>query len=82
MFLSLSPCGVLGQVYLIVSIPDLCLLAYFVALQYNYVDTLKRELIGTYAYERQALLCERFVVGWHGCHTALNFGAKAKKYVI
>ena len=29
------PCGVLGQVwYLIVSIPDLCLLTYFVALGY------------------------------------------------
>ena len=44
-----------------------------------YVDTLKRELIDTYAYKLQASLGERAVVDGHGCHTALYFGVKAKE---
>ena len=43
-----------------------------------YIDTLKRELIDANAYKLQASLCER-VVDWHGCHTALYFGVKAKE---
>ena len=47
--------------------------------QLYYVDTLKRVLIGTNAYKLQASLSEKVVVDGHGCHTALNFGVKAKE---
>ena len=43
-----------------------------------YVDTLKRELIDTNAYNLQASFCEKVVVDGHGCHTVLHFGVKAK----
>ena len=45
----------------------------------NYINTLKHELFDTNAYELQPSLSERVIVGGHGCHTALHFGAKAKK---
>ena len=44
-----------------------------------YVDTLKRDLIGTNAYKLQASMSEKVVVVRHGCHTALNCGVKAKE---
>ena len=44
-----------------------------------YIDTLKRELVDANAYELQPSLSERVIVDWHGCHTALNFGVKAKE---
>ena len=42
-----------------------------------YVDTLTRELIGTYTYKLQASLSERVAVGGNACHAALNRGVKA-----
>ena len=44
-----------------------------------HVDTLKPELIVTNAYKLQASLSEKVAVDGHGCHTALNFGVKAKE---
>ena len=44
-----------------------------------YIKTLKRELVGTYAYKLQPSLSERVIVGGHGFHTALHFGFKAKE---
>ena len=49
-----------------------------VVCQLYYIDTLKRELVDTNAYKLQPSLSERVVVNWHGCHTALHFGVKAK----
>ena len=45
---------------------------------YN-INTLKRELVNTNAYKLQPSLSERVIVDGHGCHTDLNFGAKAKE---
>ena len=44
-----------------------------------YIDTLKRELIDTNTCKLQASLSEKVVVDGHGCHTALQFGFKAKE---
>ena len=44
-----------------------------------YINTLKRELVDTYAYKLQPSLSERMIVDGHGCHTALHFGVKAKE---
>ena len=44
-----------------------------------YVDTLKRQRIGTNAYKLQASLNEKVVVDGHECHTTLKFGDKAKE---
>ena len=44
-----------------------------------YVDTLKRELVGTGACGLRPSLSERVIVDGHGCHTALHFGVKAKE---
>ena len=44
-----------------------------------YIKTLTRELFDTNAYKLQSSLSERVIVDGHGCHTALNFGAKAKE---
>ena len=44
-----------------------------------YINTLKRELVDTNAYKLQPSLSERVIVDWHGCHTALHFGVKAKE---
>ena len=44
-----------------------------------YINTLKRELVDTNAYKLQPSRSERVIVDGHGCHTALNFGAKAKE---
>ena len=44
-----------------------------------YINTLKRELVDTNAYKLQPSLSERVTVDGHGCHTALNFGVKAKE---
>ena len=44
-----------------------------------YINTLKRELVDTYAYKLQPSLSERVIVDGHGCHTALHFGVKAKE---
>ena len=38
-----------------------------------------RELVDTNAYKLQPSLNERVFVDGHGCHTALNFGVKAKE---
>ena len=38
-----------------------------------------RELVDANAYKLQPSLSERVIVDWHGCHTALNFGVKAKE---
>ena len=43
-----------------------------------YINTFKRELVDTNAYELQCSLSERVIVDGHGCHTALHFGVKAK----
>ena len=43
-----------------------------------YINTLKRELVDTYAYKLQPSLRETVVVDGHGCHTALHFVVKAK----
>ena len=42
-------------------------------------NTLERELVDTYAYKLQPSLSERMIVDGHGCHTAQNFGVKAKE---
>ena len=44
-----------------------------------YINTLKRELVDTKAYKLQPSLSVRLIVNAHGCHTALNFGVKAKE---
>ena len=44
-----------------------------------YINTLKRQLVDTYAYKLQPSLSERVIVDGHGCHTALHFGVKAKE---
>ena len=44
-----------------------------------YINTLKRELVETNAYKLQPSLSERVIVDGHGCHTALQFGVKAKE---
>ena len=44
-----------------------------------YINTLKRERVDTNAYKLQPSLSERVIVNGHGCHTALNFGVKAKE---
>ena len=44
-----------------------------------YINTLKRELVDTSAYKLQPSLSERVIFDEHGCHTALNFGVKAKE---
>ena len=43
---------------------------------YN-IDTLKRERVGTNAYNLQASLGEKVVVDGHSNHTVLKFGVKA-----
>ena len=43
-----------------------------------YIITLRRDLVDTNAYKLQPSLSERVIVNGHGCHTALNFGVKAK----
>ena len=43
------------------------------------INTLKRELVDTDAYKLQPSLSERMIFNGLGCHTALNFGVKAKK---
>ena len=48
-----------------------------VVLRLYYINTLKRELVDTKAYELQPSLSERVVVDGHGCHTAPHFGVKA-----
>ena len=45
-----------------------------------YINTLKRELVDTYAYKLQPSLSKRVIVDEHGCHTALNFSVKAKQF--
>ena len=45
---------------------------------YN-IDTLKCEFNDTNVYKLQASLSERVDVNGHGCHTALDFGVKAKE---
>ena len=47
--------------------------------QLYYMNTLKRELVNTYAYKLHPSLSERVIVDRHGCHTALHFGVKAKE---
>ena len=37
------------------------------------------ELVDTNVYKLQPSLSERVIVDWHGCHTALHFGVKAKE---
>ena len=44
-----------------------------------YINTLKRELVDINAYKLQPSLSERVFVYGRGCHTALNFGVKAKE---
>ena len=44
-----------------------------------FTNTLKRKLVDTNAYKLQPSLSERVIVDGHGCHTALNFGAKTKE---
>ena len=44
-----------------------------------YINTLKRELVDSNAYKLQPSLSEGVIVDGHGCHTALNFGVKAKE---
>ena len=44
-----------------------------------YINTLKCELVDTNAYKLQHSLSERVIVDGHGCHTAINFGVKAKE---
>ena len=44
-----------------------------------YINTLKRELVDTNAYKLQTSLSERVVFDGHGCHTAKDFGVKAKE---
>ena len=42
-----------------------------------YINTLKHELVDTYAYKLQLFLSKRVLVDGHGCHTALHYGVKA-----
>ena len=44
-----------------------------------YINTLNCELVDTNAYKLQPSLSEMVIVEGHGCHTALNFGVKAKE---
>ena len=44
-----------------------------------YINTLKRELVDTNAYKLQPSLSEWVIVDGPGCHTALQFGVKAKE---
>ena len=44
-----------------------------------YINTLKRQLVDTNTYKLQPSLSARLIVDGHGCHTALNFGVKAKE---
>ena len=44
-----------------------------------YINTRKRELVDTNAYELQPYLSERVIIDGHGCQTALHFGVKAKQ---
>ena len=44
-----------------------------------YINTLKRELVDTYAYKLQPSLSERVIVDGHDCHTALHFDVKTKE---
>ena len=44
-----------------------------------YINTLKRELVDTYAYKLQPSLSERMIVDGHGCHAAIHFRAQAKE---
>ena len=44
-----------------------------------YVDSLKPEVSVSHAYKLQASLSEKVAVDGHGCHSALNFGVKAKE---
>ena len=50
-----------------------------VVLRLYYINTLKRELVDTNAYQLQPSLSERVIADGHGCHTALHFGLKAKE---
>ena len=45
---------------------------------YN-INTLKRELVDTYANKLKPSLSERVIVDGNGCHTAPHFGVKAKE---
>ena len=45
----------------------------------NYINTLKHELVDTYAYKLQHSLSERVIIDGHGCHTSLHVGVKAKE---
>ena len=44
-----------------------------------YINNLKCELVDTNAYKLQPPLSERVIIDGHGCHTALQFGVKAKE---
>ena len=44
-----------------------------------YINTIKRELVGTNAYKLQPSLSERVIDDGHSCHTVLHFGVKAKE---
>ena len=44
-----------------------------------YINTLKCELVDTYAYKLQPSLSERVIVDGHGSHTALHFSVIAKE---
>ena len=44
-----------------------------------HINTFKRELVHTNAYELQPSLSERVIVDGHGCHTVLHCGVKAKE---
>ena len=50
-----------------------------VVLRLYYINTVKRQLVDTNAYKLQPSLSERVIVDGHGCHTALQFGVKAKE---
>ena len=45
-----------------------------------YINTFKRELVGTNAYKLQPSLSERVIVDGHGCHIALILVSKLKKF--
>ena len=44
-----------------------------------YVDTFKREFVGTNAYKLHAFLNKKVVVDYYSCHTTLKFGVKPKE---
>ena len=44
-----------------------------------YINSLKRELVDTNAYNLHSSLSERMIFDGHGCHTALHYGVKAKE---